>query len=145
MESRFSNQTTNQRLTVACAMADAILNPGSKLIQVISEKHDWKYGTNMSGEQVAVRLCQRPLEPIKVMIWRPWNPFTRAIAYTDGDFMIHFNIYKLEKLETLDMIGTLTHELSHLMGFKHGNNYRTKDKESFSVPYWLTVNAWRHL
>ncbi len=145
MEPRFINQTTNQNLKAACSVADALLIPGSKLIQAISQKHDWKYGTNMTGSQVAVRLMSKPLEPIKVMTWRPWNRWTRAIAYTDGDFMIHFNVYKLGKLTALDMTATLLHELAHLQGYSHRNNYKTKDKCLFSVPYYLSENVARFM
>lgn len=139
---RFKNHTTNQNLTIACAMADAMLNPGSKLLKAVTAKNDWKYGTNITGRQVAVLLAMTPLEPIPVVLYRPLNPWSKMRASWDGE-VIAINPRYLAKDSTgvLQIIGSLIHEWGHVCGFKHGNNFRTKDKELYSVPYWIGIEA----
>ena len=139
---RFKNHTTNQKLNIACAMADAMLNIESNLMQAVRQKHDWKYKTNMNGKKVANRLSQRPLEPIPVVLYRPLNPWSKARAMWDGEVIsINTRYLNLESTTVAKLIGSLCHEWGHVCGFKHGNNYRTKDKEQYSVPYVLGIWA----
>ena len=142
---RFINRTTNQNLNVAFLMADALLSgPTSKLHLMLTEKHEWKYGTNMDGYGVSETILRGPVD-VNVFTYRPWNRWTRAIAMTNGDGAIHFNIYKIQKMNTLDMVGSLLHEYSHLAGFSHSGNYKNKDKCLYSVPYWLSENVARFM
>jgi hypothetical protein len=75
----------------------------------------------------------------------PFNPFTKAIAMTDGDGSIHFNIYKLKSGAVADLVATICHEYGHLCGFGHGNNYKTNYKCEWSLPYYLSENVSRWL
>lgn len=142
---RFVNMTNNKLIDEAIGKAMRLLSWDSKMLSEISTKSDWKYGLEgWRGVQVADKLMSYR-EDVKIFTYRPFNPLTRAIAMTNGDGAIHFNIYKIHKTTMADKVGTIQHEYAHLCGFKHGSNWRTKEKELHSVPYWLTVNSERFL
>ena len=151
--SRFRNHTTNQQLTIACAMADALLSSKtSKLYRALDERTDFfmwsrknKKSEQCSPQEAALRLFTGPTG-VEVLTYRPWNMFTSTIAMTKkGDNRIYFNIYKLGNAEGLSLIATLLHEYSHKCGFGHGNNYKTNYKCMVSLPYWLSENTARFM
>jgi hypothetical protein len=136
---RFINMTNNESLSDAIQKAEKLLHWESDMILEIMKKDDFKYN---SGEGLIVAtdiLVNDKIVPVK--LYRPWNRFTRAIAMTNGDGAIHFNIYKIDKTDLASKVGTILHEYSHLCGFKHGNNYKTKEKCEKSVPYFLSSNV----
>lgn len=139
---RFINKTTNQKLQVACAMADSMLNIESNLMQAVRLKHDWKYKTNMNGKEVAARLAQRPLYPAPVVLYTSFLPWSKAKGYWDGEVIaVNTRYLNLKSTTTQKLIGLLIHEHAHRAGFRHGSNRRTKDKEQFSVPFWAGIRA----
>lgn len=139
---RFNNKTNNSDIATAITLAEKLLSEDSKMMQEIRHKNDFKFNSG-SGEEVFNTLKTPPPWPIPIYTYRPKNPFTKAIAYRDS-FGIHFNVYKIKKLETVSMTGTLLHELSHDEGFNHGTgwfaNYKTKEKCLYSVPYFISEN-----
>lgn len=142
---RFSNMTNIGILNVAGQKAEMLLTPPSKMLTEIMGKHDWKYGEYPSaGWEIAARLVYER-ESVKLLTYRPFNPFTKAIAMTNGDGAIHFNVYKIHKRSLSEIVGTILHEYAHLCGFKHGSNYKTKEKCLHSVPYFLSENVERWL
>lgn len=139
---RFINRTNREVLSIAAHFADDMLRPGSKLLQEVGKKNDWKYGTEMSGTQVAARLCQVPLEPIQIVLYKSINPWSSARASWDGE-VISINIrYLNQKTTTVEkLVGSIVHEFCHAAGFGHGSNRRNKDKELHSVPYAAGILA----
>ena len=136
---KFQNMTNKSIISQAIAIAESHLTPDSYIMTLVANKNDWKYGTNMTGKDVAVRLCAELKSPINIYTYKPWYVFSAAIAYYDGK-AIHFNIRKLSS-DPHELAATLIHEWSHHVGFKHGNNYKTEDKCKFSVPYFLSENV----
>lgn len=139
----FENKTNNSDITAAINLAERLLFTDSKMMSELYNKNDFKYGSG-DGHEVAEKLQLLPPWPIPVYAYRPKNPFSKAIAYRDS-FGIHFNIYKISKLTTVEMTGTLLHENAHERGFNHGTgwfaNYKTDEKVKYSVPYFLSENV----
>jgi hypothetical protein len=71
-------------------------------------------------------------EPINVYCYKPFYPFSKAIGYYDGE-AIWINLRKMEVMGLNDLVGLFLHEYAHYCGYKHGNNYKSKDK-LFKVP-----------
>lgn len=63
--------------------------------------------------------------------YRPWNPWTRAIAYAELP-NIYFNQRK--NFPVMDRVETIAHECLHLLGYSHKGNYVTKYNLA-TVPY----------
>ena len=136
---RFINMTNNKDISRAMEDAESLLAPGSKMMDDLYLKNDFEYG---SGNVINTLMIHRV---VKIFTYRPWSPFTRAIAMTNGDGAIHFNIYKISKTTPESKVATILHEYAHIAGFSHGNNYKTKHKCEFSVPYYLSENIARWL
>jgi hypothetical protein len=62
------------------------------------------------------------------------NPWSAAIGYSDGTNNIYVNMRKIEALTYLDYAGNLAHEWCHVIGYGHGNNSPSPEKDK-SVPY----------
>lgn len=140
---KFKNLTGRLSVDLAISSAEKLLKPTSALMFEIRAKNDFKYDSG-SGENVWYKLQNGP-ENVEVKFYTPWNPFTRAIAMTNGDGCIYLNWRKFKSRSLDEIVGTLLHEYSHLCGFKHGNNYKTKEKCEYSVPYFLSENVMRFL
>lgn len=134
---KFINETGSNLFYKAIEIAENALTSSSYIMALVSYKNDWKYGTNMTGAEVVKKLCNFEGH-ISVKLYKSFNPWSAAIAYYDGKD-IYFNTRKLSK-SPLIITSTLVHEWSHHCGFKHGNNYKTKDKCLYSVPYFLSEN-----
>jgi hypothetical protein len=148
---RFINMTNIGALNEATQAAHQLIEDrDSRLhVSVLSKAFFYwaknnKESETCYGRDASARLRNGPMN-IKVFTYRPLNPFTRAIAMTDGDGSIHFNIYKVNKLSTADLVSTICHEYGHLCGFGHGNNYKTNYKCEWSLPYYLSENVSRWL
>lgn len=63
--------------------------------------------------------------------YRPWNPWSRAIAYAELP-NIYFNSRK--QMSGMDRVETIVHESMHLMGYSHMGNYVTRYNLG-TVPY----------
>jgi hypothetical protein len=138
MITRFTNKTGNNDVTMALITAHVLLTDGSKMINEIRVKNDFKYGSGR-GALVASRLLDQRL-PIEVFMYRPWNPWTAAVGYFDGE-AIHVNSRKVGSFNLVDIVGLLLHEYGHYCGFYHGNNYKTQEKCLFSVNYFMSENV----
>lgn len=142
MTKRFYNMTTQQKISDAILIAEKLLGYNSKMLIEISKKDDFKYNSG-KGVEVALTLhSERSL--VKVYTYKPFNPWTSAIGYSDGK-AIYVNIRKLPNMSVIDVASNLTHEYSHYCGFSHSSNYKTQDKVLFSVPYYLSENIRRWL
>lgn len=143
MMKRFEDFTGYQIMCDAIGKAEMLLNSASNMMGEIRSKNDFNYNSG-SGENVWFKLQSGPLS-VKIKLYTPFSPFTRAIAMTNGDGCIYFNSRKIKQRSVEDVVGTILHECAHLCGFTHGNNYKTKEKCLYSVPYWLSENAGRFL
>lgn len=134
---RFQNMTTSTKIDAAIEIAERLLSVGSKMLTEISTKNDFKYNSG-TGLDIAVDL-RITREPVKVFTYKSFNPWSAAIGYFDGK-AIHINIRKLPNMDAIDVARNLCHEYSHYCGFGHGNNYKTKEKTLYSVPYFISEN-----
>lgn len=134
---RFRNNVIDTKVNEAVKKANDLLQAGSNLIEHISTKDDFKYNSGM-GVQIALNLILAR-DPINVYTYKPFYPFSKALGYYDGD-AIWINIRKMEVLDISQLIGLLVHEYAHYCGYKHGSNYKSKEKCLYSVPYYLSEN-----
>lgn len=139
---KFENRTTDMTISALARKASALLEVDSPLMDDIRQKNDFKYNSK-SGLDVCLKFysCKK-VAPI--FFYRPLNPFTKALGYSDGK-AIHLNIKKFSSLNEAQIIGLLCHEYAHIAGFSHGNNYKTEEKCLFSVPYWISENINKYL
>jgi hypothetical protein len=137
---RLVNLTGDPGMDLILKEFDKLLLPGSAMLQDISLKNDFKYNTNMSGGKVAEKLQEVLPRVVQVRVYKSKWPWSAAIGYTDGKG-IYLNLRKLGSMTQYDLVGFLIHEWSHLVGFSHGNNYKTSDKCLYSVPYYLSENV----
>jgi hypothetical protein len=134
---RFKNNIIDSKVNEAVKIANNLLNTGSALIEHISKKDDFQYNSG-NGIQIAINLI-KVREPINVYIYKPFYPFSKAIGYYDGE-AIWINARKMQVLDISNLVGLLLHEYAHYCGYKHGNNYKSKEKCLYSVPYYLSEN-----
>lgn len=134
---RFRCNIIDLKINDAIKKANDIIQAGSNLVNDVSNKDDFKYNSG-HGSQVAMNLILLR-EPINVFTYKPLYPFSKAIGYYDGE-AIWINIRKMEVMSEADLIGLLVHEYAHYCGYKHGSNYKSKDKCLYSVPYYLSEN-----
>lgn len=140
---RFVNQTIHKEIDHAIKDATRLLSTNSSMLDDVRKKDDFEYDSG-KGEWIAATLWLYEINPIQILTYRPWNPYTRAIGYWDGR-KIHINVRKLSSLDHQDLVGLLLHEWSHKKGFTHGTgptaNYKTEHKCLYSVPYYLSENV----
>ncbi len=134
---RFLNMTTQPKIDEAIGIAESLLVYNSKMLVEISKKNDFKYESG-SGLEVSLSLyASRPL--VQVFTYKPKWIFSKAIGYSDG-VAVYVNIRKLPSMSVGDVASNLLHEYAHHAGFGHGNNYKTKEKTLYSVPYFISEN-----
>lgn len=134
---RFENRTIQPEIAQAIEIAERLLLSMSKMMIELEDKNDWKYNSGQ-GKDVVINLQLRQA-PLKVFTYKPINPWSSAIGYFDG-FSMHINTRKLPFMSVKDIAANLLHEYCHYAGFTHGNNYKTKDKCLYSVPYYVSEN-----
>lgn len=134
---RFRNNIIDPKVNEAVKIANDLLTAGSSMIDHISNKEDFKYNSG-HGIQVALNLIL-VREPIDIYVYKPFYPFSKAIGYYDGE-CIWINSRKMQVLDISNLIGLLLHEYAHYCGYKHGSNYKSKEKCLYSVPYYLSEN-----
>ncbi len=139
---RFEDFTGLSKVCKAINHAEILLEPQSNMMYEIKNKSDWGYGC-VHGIAVWHALLSVK-SVVKIKLYTPINPFTGAIAMTNGDGNIYFNSRKIKDKSLEEITGTILHEYAHICGFHHGNNFKTKNKELYSVPYYLSsnVNKW---
>lgn len=123
-------------IDAAIMEVDYLLKFDSPMMDAIYKKTDWKYDSGSSADIILGLLKRR--DPIDVYYYKPLYPWSSALGYFDGE-AIHINYKKM--LNHKEVVGLLLHEYAHYCGFKHGTNYKSKDKCLYSVPYWLSENV----
>jgi len=77
-----------------------------------------------------------------IFFYKPFNVFSKAMGYSDGK-AIYLNSRKFKDFSFNDLVGLLLHERLHMVGFSHGNNYKTAEKCLYSVNYFVSENIER--
>lgn len=139
---RFENRTLDKKLDEYIQDARTLLLPNSKMMLDLGLKNDFGYESGAGFIVVwAFKDCSK-VAP--VYFYKPFNPWTKAIGYSDGK-AIHLNSRVFSNLSRVDVIGLLLHEYCHIAGFNHGTgrtrNYKTEDKCLYSVPYFVSENV----
>lgn len=135
---KFKNMTARTIITDAIAIAEAHLTPDSYIMTLVANKNDWKYGVKETGKEIVKKLCEDPKEPVKVFTYKPWWRFSKAIGFFDGK-SIHINLYRMSD-DPHEIAKNLAHEFCHFKNYNHGSNYPSKDKDQFSLPYFVSSN-----
>lgn len=141
MVQRFRNNVIDTRIADAIKDAERLLTPGSAMYTEIKAKNDWRYNSG-SGEEICEKLSMKK-DLLPVFTYKPFNPWTRAIGYYDGN-AIYINSRKLPSMSHKDIIANCVHEYAHHCSFTHGNNFPSEEKAMYSVPYFLSegVSRW---
>ena len=134
---RFENKTLDKNINAVIIKANELLVNNSPMMLEILHKNDFKYESG-SGEEVFEKILNcKKVAPI--FFYKPKNPFTRAMGYSDGK-AIYLNSRKFKDFSFNDLVGLLCHEYLHMVGFSHGNNYKTEEKCLYSVNYFVSEN-----
>lgn len=138
---KFDNRTIEPRVYKAIMDAEYLLLPDSKMMAELAVKDDFAFNSG-TGKEVVHKIvnCNKKAA---VYFYKPFNPFTKALGYSDGKD-IHLNVRVFDKLSHNDLVGLLCHEWLHFL-FSHGNNYKTEFKVKFSVNYFVSENVSRWL
>lgn len=129
------NKTIHKEIDAAIIEAQELFSHTSPMMIEIARKNDFKYNSD-DGLEVYNKLINHTT-PINIYTYRPAWRFSRAIGYSDKQG-IHINLYKLPTMSHLDIVANICHEACHQAGFSHGNNFKTKDKILYSVPYFVS-------
>lgn len=135
---RFYINVINEKIKLAATDAEKLLEAESEMMKDLLFKNDFKFNSG-TGYQVCEKL-QLFNKSVPVFTYKPFNPFTKSMGYSDGK-AIFINIRKLDSFSHQDLVGLLLHEYCHMVGFSHGNNYKTADKVKYSVPYFVSENV----
>lgn len=135
--SRFDNRTLDKSINAAIIVANYLLYGSSNMMEELSNKNDWRYNSG-DGELVFLKIVNyKGITP--VFFYKPFNPWTKAMGYSDGK-AIYLNSRKFKDFSFNDLVGLLCHEYLHMVGFSHGNNYKTEEKCLYSVNYFVSEN-----
>lgn len=138
---RFKNNVINKDVAYACGIAEYLLSSESLMMKELRQKNDFAFNSG-TGEEVYQKIvkCNKT---VPVFTYRPKWFFTKALGMTKNG-AIHLNIYAIDKLDPVALVGLLCHEWLHAgPGFTHSNNYKTEFKCNFSVNYFVSENIKR--
>lgn len=105
------------------------------LLELPPNEKDFTY-TVLTNREIALSIyssLSRNIE-VKVYSYKPWNPWSVVIGYSNGSGNIYVNERKINSLDVEEYAGNIFHELLHVLGFSHGSNKITEKKKK-SVPY----------
>jgi|688.fasta_scaffold133842_5 hypothetical protein len=139
---RFRNCIIDRNIHLAIDQAESLLSAGSRMIEDISNKNDFKYNSGI-GSQIALNLIS-PRDLVNIFTYRPWTT-SKAIGYYKNG-CIHLSLYFLDEFNFNDVVGLLLHEYAHHCGYNHysafgTSNFKTQHKVKHSVPYFLSENV----
>jgi hypothetical protein len=75
---RFRNCIIDRNIHLAIDQAESLLSAGSRMIEDISNKNDFKYNSGI-GSQIALNLIS-PRDLVNIFTYRPWTT-SKAIGY----------------------------------------------------------------
>jgi len=139
---RFQNNVLSKDVAAAILIAENLFKPESLMMQEMKEKNDFKYNSGTGIEVYNKILNCKTIAP--VFTYRPKLPWSKAMGYSDGT-AIHLNLRKLDTFNLSELIGLTVHEYLHLVGFSHGSNFPSAEKNQYSVNYFCSQNIKRWL
>jgi hypothetical protein len=139
---RFYINVISDKIKNAAIDAERLLHYESSMMKEIREKNDFKYNSG-TGEEIYQKFASSD-KAVPVFTYRSKWAFSRVIGYFDGK-AIYINLRKLPGLSHEDIVSNLCHEYGHALGYGHGSNYPSEDKNKFSLPYWISSNVKRFL
>lgn len=111
-------------------------------IEALPDEKYFTY-TNQTSKQIALFLKQCFFKEgiltktVNVVGYKTFFPWSSVIGYSSlNSNTIHINLRKLNSMTIEGYAGHLAHEICHIFGFQHGNNYPSP-KKRLSVPYAL--------
>jgi hypothetical protein len=125
--------TKDSFMSMAIYNAERLLTANSELMKLVRNKNDFKYASGKGVDVVSGLL--NPVA-VEVYYYRPWNPWSSVIGYTDG---VSIYVNSRNKLLMRELVANLVHEYSHIQGYTHGDNYPSEEKNLYSVPYFLST------
>ena len=137
---RFENRTLDKSINAVIIKANELLYPNSAMLRELIDKNDFKFNSGDGKDVVSKIVYCKKVAPI--FFYKPFNRFSKAMGYSDGK-AIYLNSRKFKDFSFNDLVGLLIHEYLHMVGFNHGNNYKTQEKCLYSVPYYLSENVSR--
>ena len=132
---RFENRTLDKGINAVIIKANELLYPNSNMLRELIDKNDFKFKSGDGKDVVNKIVYCKAVAPI--FFYKPKNPFTRAMGYSDGK-AIYLNSRKFKDFSFNDLVGLICHEYLHMVGFSHGNNYKTAEKCLYSVNYFVS-------
>jgi len=100
--------------------------------------------TKCSGDVIEALFRTHNTDQVKVVVYRPWWRWSKAIAYYSPKKpnQVNLNLYKIRRMNKHQICGTLMHEVTHLidgkywnLSFGHGNNSSVGKQNT--APYWI--------
>lgn len=74
---------------------------------------------------------------VNVVGYKPFNPWSKVVGYTTKKSnTIYVNLRKIPSMSDGEIAGHLFHEVLHILGYGHGNNFYS-DKKKYSINYFL--------
>jgi hypothetical protein len=121
------------------ATAECVIN-NADFQKEVSAIEKFDYSTR-KGKQVVADLAA--MKGVEISTYKTKNPFSKTIAYTYGGAKtIYFNTRKNPR-DFKEMVNTVVHEASHIVGYGHGNNSSVGKQKS--VPYWVGAIAEKYV
>ena len=139
---RFKNNVISQDVAFAIMVAEKMLSEDSAMMRELSEKNDFRFNSGNGFEVCQKILACTVIAP--VFTYRPKVFWSKAMGYSDGK-AIHLNLRKLDNFNLHELTGLLVHEYLHLVGFSHGSNFPSTEKNQFSVNFFCSQNIKRWL
>ena len=127
-------------LTQAVAAANSLFQD-DRFYDAIAAYDKFDYA-NVTPAEVARLIRDSALE-MTIALYKPWNPFSKAVAYDDPlhPTIIHLNARKMHR-DIGSHCNTLVHECVHAVDtqypetdFGHGNNSPVHKENT--APYWI--------
>jgi hypothetical protein len=102
-------------------------------MKLVEAKNNFRFSSGRGVDVVSGLL--NPID-VNVYYYRPWNPWSSVIGYSDG---VSIYVNSRNKMLLKDLVANLVHEYAHIQGYSHGDNYPSIEKNLFSVPYFLST------
>lgn len=111
-----------------------LIQKAADILEQVMAKPEFTEGVMATGEQKLIdALIHGTQVTLNLQFYKPWNPFTKAVAATYGG-VIHLNprafIFGMPFLT-----GNLAHEFIHTLGYDHVSNYASIARAKGDLTY----------
>jgi hypothetical protein len=150
--SAIKSDSLKYRAHVAMELFNHLVEEGTVAACIYNMPKDMDY-INIDPERIADILEIREMPPVKLKFWKPWNPWSKALAMVkSGDYStLYLNVRKLDR-SVASLTGSIAHEWGHCLEFwwktwvddehffNHGDNRRKPN--TFQYQLGERVKAW---